>query len=137
MARCCAGAPGAAPPAVAVAAGGRRPRRGRRRRRHGIQGEHERRVADQGQQDRSRSGRSELRRHVHVGGRPLVVRRQPDDVTRRQAGAGGGVAAFAINREDGSLKHLNTQPSMGSNPVGVIIDKTNSRVLVANHGAVA
>jgi 6-phosphogluconolactonase (cycloisomerase 2 family) len=26
---------------------------------------------------------------------------------------------------------------MGANPVGVVIDKTNSRVLVANHGAVA
>ena len=45
--------------------------------------------------------------------------------------------AFAINRENGSLKHLNTQPSMGANPTAVIIDKTNSRVLVANHGAVA
>jgi 6-phosphogluconolactonase len=52
-------------------------------------------------------------------------------------GAGGGVAAFAISREDGSLRHLNTQPSMGANPAGVVIDKTNSRVLVANHGAVA
>jgi 6-phosphogluconolactonase len=52
-------------------------------------------------------------------------------------GAGGGVVAFAINREDGSLKHLNTQPSMGAMPTGVVIDKTNSRVLVANHGAVA
>jgi 6-phosphogluconolactonase len=52
-------------------------------------------------------------------------------------GAGGGVASFAINREDGSLKHLNTQPSMGAMPTGVIIDKTNARVLVANHGAVA
>jgi 6-phosphogluconolactonase (cycloisomerase 2 family) len=27
-----------------------------------------------------------------------------------RAGAGGGIAAFAINWEDGSLKHLNTQP---------------------------
>jgi 6-phosphogluconolactonase len=54
-----------------------------------------------------------------------------------KAGAGGGVVAFSISREDGSLKHLNTQPSMGANPAGVIIDKTNSRVLVANHGAVA
>ncbi len=54
-----------------------------------------------------------------------------------QAGAGGGVYAFAINREDGSLKFLNKQSSMGSNPTGVTIDKTNSRVLVANHGAVA
>jgi 6-phosphogluconolactonase len=53
------------------------------------------------------------------------------------AGVGGGVVAFAINRENGSLKHLNTQPSMGANPTAVIIDKTSSRVLVANHGAVA
>ena len=52
-------------------------------------------------------------------------------------GGGGGISAFAINRENGSLTHLNTLPSMGGNPVGVIIDKTNSRVLVANHGAVA
>lgn len=53
-----------------------------------------------------------------------------------KAGAGGGVAAFAINPADGSLRHLNSQPSMGGNPTAVIIDKTNSRVVVANHGAV-
>ncbi|MBI4264033.1 MAG: lactonase family protein [Acidobacteria bacterium] len=52
-------------------------------------------------------------------------------------GGGGGISAFAIDRENGSLRHLNTLPSMGANPVGVIIDKTNARVLVANHGAVA
>ena len=52
------------------------------------------------------------------------------------AGAGGGVVAFAINRDNGTLTHLNTQPAMGANPAAVIIDKTNSRVLVANHGAV-
>jgi 6-phosphogluconolactonase len=51
-------------------------------------------------------------------------------------GAGGGVVAFAIDSETGALKHLNTQPSMGANPTAVIIDKTNSRVVVANHGAV-
>src|SRR5438477_11992848 len=51
-------------------------------------------------------------------------------------GTGGGVAAFAINRADGSLRHLNTQPSMGAMPVSVKIDKTNSRVIVGNHGAV-
>jgi len=51
-------------------------------------------------------------------------------------GAGGGVSAFAISRENGSLKLLNTQPSMGANPVSVIIDKSNSRVVVGNHGAV-
>jgi 6-phosphogluconolactonase len=53
-----------------------------------------------------------------------------------KAGAGGGVAAFAINREDGSLTHLNTQPSMGAAPSAVIIDKTNSRVVVSNHAAI-
>ena len=56
---------------------------------------------------------------------------------RGTAGAGGGVVAFAINADDGSLKHLNTQPSMGANPAAVLIDSTNSRVLVGNHGAVA
>ena len=52
-------------------------------------------------------------------------------------GMGGGVVAFAINRADGTLKYLNTQPSMGGMPVGVRIDKTNSRVIVGNHGAVS
>lgn len=52
-------------------------------------------------------------------------------------GMGGGVVAFAINRADGTLKYLNTQPTMGAMPVGVRIDKTNSRVIVGNHGAVS
>jgi 6-phosphogluconolactonase (cycloisomerase 2 family) len=52
-------------------------------------------------------------------------------------GTGGGVDAFAINRADGSLQHLNNQPSWGAMPVSVRIDKTNSRLIVANHGAVS
>jgi 6-phosphogluconolactonase len=52
-------------------------------------------------------------------------------------GSGGGVVAFAISRSDGSLRHLNTQPSMGAMPVAVKIDRTNSRVIVGNHGAVS
>ena len=51
-----------------------------------------------------------------------------------KAGAGGGVHAFSINRADGSLTHLNVQPSMGVNPCFMVIDKTGQRVLVANHG---
>lgn len=51
-------------------------------------------------------------------------------------GTGGGVDAFAINREDGSLRLLNVRPSWGAMPVSVRIDRTNSRVVVANHGAV-
>jgi 6-phosphogluconolactonase (cycloisomerase 2 family) len=52
-------------------------------------------------------------------------------------GTGGGVDAFAIHREDGSLRYLNTQPSWGAMPVSVRIDRTHSRVIVANHGAVS
>lgn len=52
-------------------------------------------------------------------------------------GMGGGVVAFAIDRATGMLRHLNTRPSMGAMPVGVRIDKTNSRVIVGNHGAVS
>jgi len=54
-----------------------------------------------------------------------------------KAGAGGGVLAFAINRGNGSLTHLNTVPSMGVNPCFIVIDKTGQRVLVANHGDLA
>jgi 6-phosphogluconolactonase len=54
-----------------------------------------------------------------------------------KAGAGGGVLAFAINRQNGSLTHLNTQPSMGVNPCFIVIDKTGQRVLAANHGDLA
>jgi 6-phosphogluconolactonase len=52
-------------------------------------------------------------------------------------GTGGGVVAFAIDRADGSLRHLNTRPSWGAMPIGVRIDGTNSRVIVGNHGAVS
>ena len=51
-----------------------------------------------------------------------------------KAGTGGGVHAFAINRADGSLTHLNVVPSMGVNPCFMVIDRTGTRVLVANHG---
>ena len=51
-----------------------------------------------------------------------------------KAGTGGGVHAFAMNRENGSLTHLNVQPSMGVNPCFLIVDKTGNRVLAANHG---
>jgi 6-phosphogluconolactonase len=49
-------------------------------------------------------------------------------------GAGGGVLSFAINRNDGSLTHLNTQLSMGDDPCFIVVHPTGSRVLVANHG---
>src|SRR5260370_25465554 len=51
-----------------------------------------------------------------------------------KVGAGGGVLAFAINQQNGSLTHLNTQPAMGVNATRVTTDATGTRVVVANHG---
>jgi 6-phosphogluconolactonase len=41
---------------------------------------------------------------------------------------------FAINPADGSIAPVGTQPSMGVWPAYISIDKTGSRVAVANHG---
>ena len=51
-----------------------------------------------------------------------------------EIGAGGGVLSFAINQDNGSITHMNTQPSMGVNPAYITIDATGSRVLASNHG---
>ena len=47
---------------------------------------------------------------------------------------GGAVLTFAINQADGTIAHVGTQPSMGVWPAYISIDKTGSRVTVANHG---
>jgi len=49
-------------------------------------------------------------------------------------GAGGGILSFSIDQSDGSLTHMNTQPSMGVNPAYVTIDATGAWVLATNHG---
>lgn len=50
-----------------------------------------------------------------------------------EAVPGGRVLSFAIDPADGSLRFLNMQPSMASQPAYVAIDSTGSRVLAANH----
>lgn len=52
-----------------------------------------------------------------------------------ELGAGGGILSFAIDPDDGSITHVNTQPSMGVNPAYVTIDATGSHVLASNHGS--
>src|SRR5262245_11806227 len=47
---------------------------------------------------------------------------------------GGAVTTFAINQADGAISAVNTQPSMGVWPAYISIDRTGSRVAVANHG---
>jgi len=47
---------------------------------------------------------------------------------------GGAVSAFAINRKTGELQFLNQQPSLGSAPCYVTVDRTGRFLLVANYG---
>jgi 6-phosphogluconolactonase len=46
----------------------------------------------------------------------------------------GGVSAFAIDKPTGKLKLLNQQPSGGSGPCYLVVDKAGKNVLVANYG---
>ena len=46
----------------------------------------------------------------------------------------GAVSAYAIDRQAGTLKLLNRQPSAGSGPAHVTIDAEGKNVLVANYG---
>ena len=47
----------------------------------------------------------------------------------------GGVAAFSIDSQDGSLKQLNEQSSEGEGPCHLTVDATGGYVLVANYGS--
>lgn len=51
-----------------------------------------------------------------------------------ELGSGGAILSFSINRDNGALTHINTQPSLGVNPAYVAIDATGSLVLTSNHG---
>lgn len=45
----------------------------------------------------------------------------------------GSVASFSINRDDGSLKPLNTRPSGGQAPCHLAVDHTDRALVVANY----
>ena len=53
--------------------------------------------------------------------------------------AGGGVSAFAIERETGNLRLLNEQATLGAHPCHLTIDRRKKTLLVANYtgGSVA
>ncbi len=46
----------------------------------------------------------------------------------------GSVTAFAIDQSTGKLRALNQQPSGGTGPAHLVVDKTGRNVLVANYG---
>ena len=52
-----------------------------------------------------------------------------------ETAAGGGIFSFSISPTDGSLTHLNSQPSMGNMPTMVTIDATGKILLASNHGS--
>lgn len=52
-----------------------------------------------------------------------------------EAGGAGTVSAYAIDAKTGNLKFLNQQPSGGSGPCHVNIDRTGKVALVANYGS--
>jgi 6-phosphogluconolactonase len=47
----------------------------------------------------------------------------------------GGVAAFAIDRTNGTLKPINHTSSMGTGPCHLVLDRTGRHLLVANYGS--
>lgn len=52
-----------------------------------------------------------------------------------RGGKSGAISAFAILPETGKLKPLNQQPSGGSGPCHVIVDREGKNALVANYGS--
>lgn len=47
----------------------------------------------------------------------------------------GGISAFSINQSKGTLTPLNRQPSAGSGPCHLVVDRQGQNVLVANYGS--
>lgn len=46
----------------------------------------------------------------------------------------GGISAFEINTEDGTLTHLNATSTQGGSPCHLVVDQTGRYVLCANYG---
>lgn len=58
-----------------------------------------------------------------------------NEVDNFQGQKGGSVSAFAIDAASGDLKLLNQQPSGGSGPCHLDLDRTGHAVIVANYGS--
>src|SRR6266581_807579 len=67
---------------------------------------------------------------IHPNGRALYSVNEVDKYNNRATGA---VSAFTIARETGALTKLGEQPSEGTGPCYVSVDKSGRVVLVANY----
>ena len=56
------------------------------------------------------------------------------EVSETNGQPGGAVGAYSINQEDGSLKHINTESTVGPGPCHLSVDARGQYVLVANYG---
>jgi 6-phosphogluconolactonase len=68
---------------------------------------------------------------LHPSGRFLYA---VGEIDRFQGARTGVVSAFAIDPKTGDLKLLNRQPSAGTGPTHLVVDKAGRNVLVANYG---
>ena len=68
---------------------------------------------------------------LHPNGRVLYAVNELSEFRGQPAGA---VSAFAIDRRSGALKLLNQQPSLGTSPCYVSVDRRGRVVFVANYG---
>jgi 6-phosphogluconolactonase len=57
-----------------------------------------------------------------------------NEISKFEGQASGSVSAYGIDRQSGTLKPLNRQPSAGGGPAHVTIDAQGRNVLVANYG---
>ena len=58
-----------------------------------------------------------------------------EEISNFQGGHEGGVSAFSIDRQTGRLTLLNQQPSGGAGPCHLCLDKTGTRLVVANYNS--
>ena len=68
---------------------------------------------------------------LHPNGRVLYAVNEVSEFRGQPAGA---VSAFAIDRRSGALELLNQQPSLGTSPCYVSVDRRGRVVFVANYG---
>ena len=68
---------------------------------------------------------------IHPGGRYLYTVNEDAKFKDQKS---GGVSAFAIAAKSGKLKPINQQPSRGTGPCHIVVDRTGTNVLVANYG---
>ncbi len=68
---------------------------------------------------------------LHPGGRFLYAVGEVESFGGRSTGA---VSAFAIDAKTGNLTLLNQQPSEGTGPCHLVVDRAGKNVLVANYG---